>query len=31
MSPPGSGKSMLLSSIASLDPVFKAIGMAKRR
>ena len=31
MSPPGSGKSMRLSSIASLDRVFKAIGMTKRQ
>jgi hypothetical protein len=31
MSPPGSGKSMLLSSIASLDRVFKATGMTKRQ
>jgi len=28
---PGSGKSMRLSSIASLDRVFKAIGMTKRQ
>jgi hypothetical protein len=31
MGPPGSRKSMLLSVIASLDGVFKAIEMTKRQ
>jgi hypothetical protein len=31
MGPPGSWKSMLLSLIASLDRVFKAIGMSPRQ
>ena len=31
MGPPGSGKSLLLSSIASPDRMFKAIGMTRRQ
>ena len=31
MGPPGSGKSLPLSSIASPDRVFKAIGMTRRQ